>query len=184
MINLLPPQQKEELLREEQLKLIMILGILVLFFFISLALVLFSIKILIQAEVGTQNAYFNEKEMEIDSLNAKELGAKIKEYNSFLSQLVFFYQNHRDSTEILEKISPNLPKGVYLNSLNVKFSTSEKEKYLAEVSLTGYSPTQEILLEFKESLERTDDFEEVRFPLEIWVKPVDINFSANFKIAK
>lgn len=176
MINLLPPQQKEELLEEERLKLVLTLGIIILAFLVSLILILFSIKTSLISDSGIQKIYFEQRKKELENLEIQELEAKIKNYNLTLSKLKTFYQNP-DLTSILEKISETLPQGTYLTTLNFSPQTSQ-------ISLTGFSPTREILLQFKENLERTEGLKEIYFPPPNWLKPTEIDFSVNFKISR
>ncbi len=188
MINLLPPQQKEELLEEEKYNLVLILGILFLIFLISLILILFSIKIFISGEIEVQRILLSAEEKRFKGSPIQNLEEKINTSNQTLSKLNLFYQNQLNLTETLEKISETLPPGTYLTtfSLNPLSTPAEGEtlRYLAQVSLAGFSPTREILLEFKENLEKEEPFGEIYFPPSNWVKPTDIDFLVNFKITQ
>jgi len=175
MINLLPPQQKEELLEEERLKLVLILGIVILAFLASLTLILFSIKTSLLADLKTQEIYFEQRKKEMESPEIRELEEKIKNYNSILSKLETFYQGQIDLTSILEKISKTLPEGIYLTSLNFNPQTFQ-------VSLNGFSPDRQRLLQFNENLEKTADLKEIYFPAANLLQLTDIDFSVSFKI--
>ncbi len=175
MINLLPPEQKEELREEENLKLVLILGIVILAFLISLSLLLFSIKTSLLADLESQKIYLEQKEKELKSPLIQELEMKIKDYNLILSKLETFYQGQTDLTSILEKISKTLPEGTHLTTLNFN-------PQIFQISLTGFSSNREILLQFKENLEKTEGLKEIYFPPANWVQATDINFSVNFKI--
>jgi len=177
MINLLPPQQKEELREEEKLKLIFILGIVILAFLISLILILFSIKTAILGQVQIQKIFLEQEEKEIKSPKIQELETKIRDYNLTLSELESFYEKNLNLTEILEKTSKTLPAGTYLTTLNFNPLTSQ-------ISISGFCPNREILLEFKKNLEQEEKFEKVYFPPSNWVIPTDIDFSASFQIKK
>lgn len=183
MINLLPPQQKEELQKEENLKLILILGVVILVFLISLFLVLFTIKISILSELESQKIYFKSKEKELKGPELQELEEKIKEYNLTLSELNSFYQNEPNLTEILEKISKTLPSGTYLNTLSIASQPEGKGREMS-CSLSGFCLNRETLLGLKENLEKTEGFKAIYFPPVNWVKPTDIDFSVNFKAVK
>jgi len=182
MINLLPPQQKEELREEENLKLILILGIVFVGFLISLFLILSFIKIYLSNSLVVQKLFLEEKEKEA-SLN-KDFEEKIKSYNQNLLKLGSFYENQLNLTEVFEKISQILPSGTYLTdfSFNLVQEAEKKGKGLPQISLTGFCPSREILMEFKESLEKEEKFKDVSFPPENWVRPNDINFRAIFQI--
>lgn len=177
MINLLPPKQKEELLTEERFKLSLILGILTLIFFISLILILFSIKFYILGQYNYQKVILSQEEKRFKESEIKVFQEKLNFLNRELSNLVSFYQNQINLTEILEKISNTLPPGVYLTSFSFSADTSQ-------ISLTGFSPTRETLLEFKKNLEEEKNFSQIYFPPTSWIEPTNINFSINFKISK
>ena len=175
MINLLPPQYKAELKEEENWKLTLILSILFLIFLVCSALILFSIKASISGQVEAQKILLLQEEKKFEESQIQNLEEKITVSNQALLKLNSFYQSQTTSTEILEKISETLPTGVYLTILNFN---------PAQISLFGFSPNREILLEFKQNLEKEQTFGEIYFPPSSWVKPTDIDFSVNFKIAK
>lgn len=178
MIDLLPAQQKEELREEEKLKLVLILGIVFISFLLSIALILFLIKNYISEGLEIQKILLEEKE-KIISLE-KGLEKEIKDSNLFLSNLNSFYQERLDITKILEKLSLTLPPKTYLTNFNF---LTQKEG-LAQISLYGFCPSRELLLSFKENLEKVEEFGDVFFPPENWVKPTDINFNLSFKLIK
>lgn len=175
MINLLPSQYKAELKEEKNWKLILILEILVLIFLTCLALILFSVKIFISGQLEAQKILLLQEEKKFKESQIQSLEEKITVSNQTLSKLNSFYQDQTNLTEILEKISEALPPETYLTTLNLN---------LAQISLLGFSPTREILLEFKKNLEQEKLLGEIYFPPSNWVKPTDIDFSVNFKIIK
>ncbi len=175
MINLLPPEQKEELEQEESFKIIIILGILFLSLVVSLTLILFSIKTSILGTLEVQRIYLEEREKELKSAEVQEIEERIKESNQGLSELNSFYQSEKDLTSILEEFSETLPKDTYLTNLNFNSVSSQ-------FSLSGFCPNRETLLEFKKNLEKEEKFKEIYFPPTDWVAPTDINFSITLKI--
>lgn len=175
MINLLPPKQNEELKEEENLKLISVLEIIILAFLISLALILFAIKIPFSAALDEQKSYVKQKEEELKNPTMKELEEKIKKYNLTLSKLENFYQEQPELTLILERIFKAFPGGTYLTGLN--FNSQE-----SQISLDGFSTNWEILLQFKGNLEKTEGLKEITFPPATWVQSTNINFSVDLKI--
>jgi Tfp pilus assembly protein PilN len=177
MINLLPPQQKEELLEEERYNLVLILGILFLIFLICLILILFSIKISISGQLEAQKILLSQEEERFKGTQTQNLEEKIISSNQILSKLSSFYSRQISLTEVLEKISQSLPSGAYLTNFNFNSENNQ-------VSLSGFSPSREILLEFKKNLEKEENFQEIYFPPSNWVKPTDIDFVVNFKIKK
>jgi len=176
MINLLPPGQKKELEQEGILKLVLTFGIIVLAFLVSLTLILVSIKFSLLADLRAQEIYIEQKQKELEKPETQELKAKIKEYNSILFKLEAFYRRQPNLTSIFEEISfLAYSKGIYL-------TTFKFDSQASQVSLTGFSPTCEILLQFKENLEKTEGLKEIVFPDDTWLQDTNINFLVSFKI--
>jgi Tfp pilus assembly protein PilN len=175
MINLLPPQYKAEFKKEENWKLTLILSLLFIIFLICLTLILFSIKIFISGQLEAQKILLLQEEKKFEESQIQNLEEKIATSNQTILKLDSFYQGQISLAGILEKIFETLPSDVYLTTLDFN---------LSQFSLFGYSLTREILLEFKENLEKEELFEEIYFPPSNWVKPSDIDFSVNFKIVK
>jgi Tfp pilus assembly protein PilN len=171
MINFLPPKQKEELLKEERFKLVLILGIIVFANLISFLLILFSIKIFLASQLEIQKIFMADREKELKASQVEELEKKIEGYNLNFSKLSSFYRSQIKFPDILEKISKNLPAEAYLTSFN--FASNK-------ISLSGFCPDRERLLEFKDNLEEEESFKEIYFPPQNWVEKTDINFSVNF----
>jgi Tfp pilus assembly protein PilN len=175
MINLLPPKEKKDLLLREQKNIVFSLEILFLAFLISLSLILLAIKIWFAKDLEIQQLFLEEKKKEV--LLQKDFEEKIINLNQTLLNLKSFYQKQISLTQVLEKISHLLPRGIYLTNFN--FNLKEKE---GQITLTGFCQDRETLLSFKKILEENGSFSEVYFPPENWVKPTDINFVVSFKI--
>jgi len=183
MINLLPAQQKEEILQEKRWKLTLIAGIIILAFLICLVLMLFSIEIYISGQIEAQKVFLEIKEKEFESTGVQNLEKELNLANQTVLKLGSFYQRELNLTEILERVSGTLPPGTYLTTLSLTpLTVTGKEEFVAQVSLSGFAPTREILLELKENLEQEKLFSETYFPPSNWVKPTDIDFSVSFKI--
>lgn len=173
MINLLPLKYKEALRREENLRVVFVLEILLAAFLISFALILFAIKIHIAGKVEAQKIFVELKNKEFSG--AKPVEEKLNLINKKISGLESFYQNQFDLTDFLGRISELLPEGVYLNSFSY-------QKEGRQINLSGFAPTVNALLEFKNNLEKQKDFNGVYFPATIWMQSLSIDFNAGFKI--
>lgn len=181
MINLLPPLEKERLLTEKKKRIVIILWLLFLFFLVCLILILFAIEIYIKGQVEAQKILSKETEKELGQSELKEIKEKLKAANTTLAALDSFYQKRIYFTDILERISRTLPSEVYLTNLSATFSSTEEGDGI-KVSLSGFSPTQEKLLEFLDNLDEEDGFEKVYFPTANWVKDTDIDLFVTFEI--
>lgn len=174
MINLLPPQQKKELLMEDKYRLVLILGVVVLSFLISLSLILFSIKLYVSGQAKFQEILFDSEEKGFQNSESQELEKELSLSNQNLLKLQSFYKRQFDWSGFLEKTSKTVPPGIYLTSLS--FSPVVKEENRLQVSIAGFSPDRETLFEFKKNLEANEVFENIYFSPINWVSPRDINF--------
>lgn len=180
MINLLPPREKEILLMEKKKRMVIILWALVLFFLICLILILFSIKIYLQTQVESQKILLLEARKEFEQSEFQNLQEGIKSANFTLGKLNSFYQEKIYFSEILERISKTLPAELYLTDLSAVFSPAEETG--VNISLSGFAPTVETLLEFSKNLEKEKGFKDIHFPSEVWFEPFDIDFFVTFRI--
>lgn len=173
MINLLPPKERENLIQEENWKLILILGFLFLSLLICLILILLSIQIYTSGKIQSQKAIIEIWEKEFKDPEAQNFREKITLINQNLSKLNSFYQSQINLIEILEKISGISLEGMYLTTLSY-----QKETF--QISLSGYAPNREVLVGFKKNLEK--EFPDPYFSPQSWFKPSD--FQVNFKIVQ
>jgi Tfp pilus assembly protein PilN len=175
MINLLPTQYKRELKKEEKFKLVLILGTLFLIFLISLILILFSIKIYIQGQAETLKFLAREEEEKLQRAEIRELRQKITAAQKTILQLRNFYQNRSDPVRIVESIFQILPEQIHLTSFSFNKDTGM-------VLLSGFSPGREILFQLRTNLEDQEEFGEINFPPQNWIKSKDIDFQVTFKV--
>ena len=181
MINLLPSENQKELLKEEQYKIVLILGIFVLLFLVSFSLILCSIKIYVSGQLEVEKEFVDQSRKEIKFLEIERLEKETGSLNKDILELEFFYQNQISLIEVLEKLSFVLPAGVYLETISINSSKEKDSKF--SVSLAGFSPHRNLLIELENNLKAEKEFfKDPNFPQSIWTKPVDIDFSLNFKI--
>lgn len=175
MINFLPPKEKQILLKEKQFREILILGIITFVFFSFLGVLLFLIKIDLGIKLSLQKEILAQQNKEFEISEIKDLEQEAASFNKILTKLDSFYQDRFYLSDVFEGLSETLSPGMYLTS--VSYQSQEKE-----ISLSGFSPTRAILLEFKEALEKKEGFKDVGFPSSNWLDPLDIDFSVTFKI--
>lgn len=179
MINLLPPQHKKEILKEEKLKLIFILGVLAWLFLVVFVLFLSFIKIYSAGKTENQKILAERAKISLEASGAQNLEEEIKLINQKLVKLNNFYQEQADLTKFISNVSDILPKGLYLTSLSSNALSQEDNKFL--IYLAGLAPTRQLLLEFKKNLDAHSEFSEVDFPPLNWLKAENINFTVTFK---
>ena len=180
MINLLPPSEKEKLFLEKKKRMVIILWFLALFFVVCLIFILFSVKIYLQDQLKIQKTLLSQSQKEAGMIEIKDFKERVNLINEKLAALNSFYRKKLYFSEVLENVSFTLPQGLYLTNL---FFEKSKQSEVA-VFLSGFSPTRELLFDFKQKLEEEPDFKEVSFPPANWVKSKNINFIVSFKICK
>ncbi|MCP6719162.1 MAG: hypothetical protein KJI71_02930 [Patescibacteria group bacterium] len=183
MINLLSKSQREELQSQENLRMVLILGVLFLSFILSLGLILLLVKNYFLLTLESKRILFRERE-KIVSLN-KDLEKEISQYNVLLSDINSSYQEQYDLTQALERAYQTLPDGTYLTNFNfiiIEKKVSQGTKKTAKISMSGVCPTRELLLSFKESLESEKSFSGVYFSPNSWIEPIGPKFNVTFEL--
>jgi len=158
------------------------LGFLAFFVLISFSLILATINIFLMGEVETQKILYQQRSKELESPRMQELKKGLVNFNQTLSRLDSFYSGQFSLSEVMEEISETLPLGTYLSNLLIVPGKKGEQKI--SCTLSGFSPTRDILLKFKKNLEKKDNIEEVYFPPANWVQSKDVNFSVSFDFIK
>ncbi len=161
------------------MKKMLIIWILVFLFSLFLVLGLFFINVCLERKISGLEQRIYSEEGALGHAEIEDMRQKVSKANKLLTELMSFYQKKLYFSGIFSDIYEIMPEGTYLT--NASFTQNENEKTI-NVSLSGFSPTREKLLTLKSNIETKEGFQETFFPPSNWVKPVDINFSANFKI--
>lgn len=184
MINLLPPSFKQELQAEERLRIFLTLGIVLIASLLAFALILLSLWMYGKQILVTQESQFMTFTSQSSSL--QDMKKKIVEQNTFLSQLSAVHASQVTASNVLEEVEKSLPPEIVLTSLvySVVADTSKggsQKKYT--VSITGFSPTREILLgELYARFKENPRFKDVAIPHSSWANfPVNVNFPVSFE---
>jgi hypothetical protein len=172
MMNLLPPEQIKELKEEENLKILLNIFLLALFFLFSLFLTLLSIKFYLSGVLDSQKILL-EKEEKILDLEKED---EIKKYNEILSRIGKFYQKNTPLFPQTKDFFEKIPQSIYLRELEVKIDKKGEVSFW----VSGFSKTRESLLDLIKILK--ENYREVSFPPEILLREADIDFSISFKI--
>jgi len=177
MINLLPPQEKKDILGRRKLKLVLLFEIGILLFLVSLLCTLFFVVIYLSGELETEKLLMAEKSALINLQAFSDSQNRVKVLNREFLDLTSFYKGKPKLTELFERIYARLPEHSYLK--NISFVT-EAER--VKVSLSGFMPTAESLLVFKREMERDKDLLGVTFPAADWTSSKDIDFTLSFEL--
>ena len=191
MINLLPQKDKEKLLIGKSKRMAIILCFLILFFLIYLTISLFIVKIYLKGQLISSEIFLEESEKQFLQSETQEFQDKIKSANQSFNELNSFYKKKVYFSKVLEKIAAVFPKDFYLTNFSIVLNVKEKKKDDEAVgiertiksSLSGFAPTREGLLVFKEGLEKEGSFENIFFPISNWSSKENINFYITFDIS-
>ncbi|MFH1401472.1 MAG: PilN domain-containing protein [Parcubacteria group bacterium] len=179
MINLLPPEEKQNLSENKRLKIVLILGLIVFVFFISLALIFILINMSISGKMTAQKILLDQKEQEFETADTQDLKNKITQVNQNLLKLDSFYRQKPSFVDFLEKISNLLPGEIYLDSISI--NPVKKENNIFQVHLSGYAPSVEEVIELSENLKKDVKISQIYFPGETWLKKQNFSFSVTFQ---
>lgn len=183
MLNLLPPQQKKELLEEENWKLTLILMTVFTFFLTALFFVLLLINIIILSNLEIQRINLSQQGKTPDNLQAQILEKDLADFNQTISGLDIFYQNQFVITDTIAQISKLLlSSDLYLTDFSFVSFASQQKEFIGQISLSGFASKRNSLMNFKKELEKIENFQEINFPSSNWIRPININFTVNLKI--
>lgn len=178
MINLLPPEEKQELGRERNKKLAIILGDIALISLISLALILFSLKFHVSREATAQKFNLQVAENRHNAPNVISFKKVVSGYNAKLLKVNQFFTSEIYLGDVLKTVVEiERPPGLYFNELRVDRS---KDGMSMSVVIAGFSNTRENLLQYKDNLEKQGKLTNIIFPPDNWIKPVNLKFSVSF----
>jgi len=184
MINLLPPSYKEELRGEERFRLVLILGMLIVIFFVCLSLALLAIRVYLSGEIEVQQILVESQSQDDRRARADQ----IRDLNKDIVGVSSFYKNKMLLSDVVLRISDVMPESVYITSLsytpvsNSKRSQAEEKSAKIKIALTGFAPQTEDLLQIRTSLEKDPLFGNFHFPPSNWIRATNINFSFDFEL--
>lgn len=173
-LNLLPPQEKEELKLEQLYRWLVFYcssAILIILLFIAL-LTFIWFFIIIQLKSYSTNLENTKTSFQGQSIeNQQKL---IDDFNYRLNKINRIQNNHKYYSTILVRLAEIIPSGIRIDALSI----DEQGK----CTLTGYAQKRSQLLLFREALEKSSFFEKIDNPLSNLTKQIDINFSFKFDV--
>ena len=101
MINLLPPEYKKELVREEYYKIINILGIFIFLSLVCFSLILYSVKIYTSVQLDIAKNFVEQYQEKMQFSEIEKTEREVKSFNKQINNLNSFYQNQVSIVEIL-----------------------------------------------------------------------------------
>lgn len=174
MINLLPPQEKERLVKKETERMVIIWGFIIAVFLVSFAMSVLFTSIQVSSRAQAQELLLEGIRKELENPSVAALKKELISANRFLTRVEPFLLKDKRVSRIFSVIASRLPPGLYVTRLSYNQPGA--------ISLEGFSPTRQALLIFKQNLEEEAFFSKVDFPPSNWIKPEDINFVVNLNI--
>ena len=173
-LNLLPPQEKKILSLEEIQRWISFYGVAVLgllFVFIVLLMVAW---LFIMVQLDWAKADLEKARQNFNSQGFKEQENKVNQINQQLGKISRAQNDYRSYLDVLAKISTLIPANIRLNA----FSLNEQK----EIRLNGFTPQRELIIQFRERLEKSGFFKDIESPLSNLTQQTNITFDLKFKI--
>lgn len=182
MINLLPPEEKEILLKEQLKRSVIILGSEITFLLVCLILILFSVKFYILGQSVSQKFYLEQ--LQLDAKFSELSGFKdiALQYNQYLARMDSFYQNQAYTSSALGVLLDiERPEGLYFTNLSFSDDPANKK---VKIVISGQSGTRDNLMAFKKNIEAQSQVKNVSFSPESWISQKNVNFSINLEVPK
>ncbi len=164
-------------------KLVCIMWVLTFAFLASLALILLAIRFSLQAKYAPAQRSQESQEQKTQDALAAEAGA----LNKKATDVISWYGKQRSVSGTLDRISGYAPSGVALHVFRYTAPTLVKDKGKTSmrkgaVSVGGFAPTRQDLLDLKSRMEQDTELGNVFFPASNWVQPQDVLFSFQFEV--
>ncbi len=175
-LNLIPPGKREEIEKAKKFKKTLKWEVELLFIFAGFLAMLFSISYILQVNLAMveNNAGMNGQDVE----KIKKIGqfdSEIRKINVKMSEILKIQSGQLYWTNFFEKLNGTVPFEIAVSSIVT-------DNYSAKIS--GKARDRDILIAFKEGLEKSDCFAEVNLPLSNLVAKENIDFTLNLSIKK
>lgn len=155
---------------EETKRLAIVLGLVFLFALFCFIIILIFLKIYLLIQVDFQKSTLELIKKRVETSEIQVIREEIKNSNKKLTKINDFYEQKSSLVKTLEKLTQTLPEGVYLTNFSYSKTSSQ-------VILAGFSPSRDLLVQFKKNLEQKGGFQEIYFPTSSWVEPINIDFA-------
>ncbi len=173
-LNLLPPQEKDELKLERLYRWLIFYcsaAILIILLFIVFLTLIWSF-IIIQLKSYTATLESTRTSFQGQSIeNQQKL---IGDFNLKLNKIDQIQNNHKYYSPALIHLAQLIPSGIRIDA----FVVDEQGNCI----LTGYAQKRSQLLLLKEALDKSSFFEKIDNPISNLTKQIDINFSFKFDL--
>lgn len=175
LINLIPDYKKEEIIQSRNLKLVVKLGIGILFLIFLLWAFLFAMDKKLDYDMkrvmATQDTDINKDKYE----KIKAYDEKFASVNSQLDDIGKIKNDQLYWSNLAKVLEASVTSGVAVSGIVTKDYN---------VSLSGTADSREDLLSFKDNLDKSSCFSQIDLPLSNLVSQDNIAFQMDLKIKK
>jgi hypothetical protein len=180
MINLLPPEQRKFLVKEQQKKLFIVLSMEIAVFLVCLLLVMLATEFYISGEISYQSFFLQQVQIENQSSDFSDFKKIILKYNKELVLIDAFYKGQKSINSALNTLlDVQKPDGLRFNNLSFQ---PEQQTDNIKVNIDGTSDTRDNLLIFKNNIDGEKRIKNVSFSPGSWVNQKNINFDVTLDI--
>jgi Tfp pilus assembly protein PilN len=175
-LNLIPPDKKEEIKKAQKFRMIIRWELELTAIAAVFLTMLFSLNYILQLNLLVANNNFERISNNNNQIKKiKEYDLAIKENSVKISEIEKIQNGQLHWGIFFEKLNGTVPIDVALVSVSTK-------DY--KIFLTGKAKNRDILVAFKENLEKNDCFLDVNLPLSNLVVKEDLAFQLDFNIKK
>lgn len=172
-INLLPPYRKEEILQSKRIKTVVKLEVLASFvgiiFFVFLMAFAYILRLNLLSVSNDLELKNNQEKYE----RIKYLDDEFSRANSELSEAIKIKKDQLYWSKLFERLSEKTLDGIEMTDLSTKDYA---------IFLVGKANSRDVLISFKEGLEKEECFSNVNLPLSNLVSKDNVDFQMDFKI--
>lgn len=175
LINLLPKIKQMELRYESFFRGLLMIFILSLVSFAAVFISQLGAKFYLQAKGAAINAEITQLKSQVDKQENAGLKKKIQNINDIIADFNNLSVSPKWS-RVLKAFAPLPPSEVKINSFTI-------EPAKKSISITGNSPTRELVIElYNAILNDKENFYNIDYPLENVAKGTNVNFHFTFYI--
>ncbi len=175
MINLLPPDNKEQLRRHRAITHTVLISSIAALFFIGLTAALLAAHIHTNAQKQLAEARYKAQQTQLETERRQSLLEEIQQVNADIQTVLDFYEERPAATPALGDIATNLPSEASLNSLSYI-------RQNRQITITGDAERRSQLVSLKDTFEENKRFATVDFPPSNWVSERDITFLVRLEL--
>ena len=176
-INLLPKSKQVELGFERVLYSVVVAVVVAILILLMAVVVQVGVYVYLDRKVSTVNEEIDQlKKLANKSENA-EVKQQIRLVNAQIDDFTKLSEQTPQWAELLAALTKDIPESVKIT----QFDADTEKK---EVSITGYSPTRDLVIELYNNINSDKvHFKNINYPLENVSQPTDVRFFFKFLVA-